>query len=715
MASTRWSLAAVSLAAAFLLMGCASSDDPPPPAPPTQSVLEQLPAWSGFSPPVDPLPPTKTGPSESEEETIRNVPVLDPVSGALLGYRDEMYECTTTRYSMRDTPDKIAMFSPDVELLWPGALLQGRSHRDGLGSLVGLPIRERTPIKVSIPALATEDNFRLVEAPDLASVNQAIGSMVRSATTTDLATPSTIQFTLDDFSSEESFALKAGMSGRYLGFSMSASGSVDQSARERTVMVYFHEKMFEVVVEPPQTPGAFFSDAFTQQKLDEQVALGRIGRDNPPLYVSNIVYGRTMAFTLTSSASASAIKAALNAAYKGIFSAGVSLSAEHKKLLEEARLSVTSLGGQSKASVAMIASGDWHQYFTEAAPLTSAAPLSYTFRSVRDGAIASVAESTEYAVRECNLKASAFSGFLLESFESADALSAWNATSPVSLGWGAAESVESIFYGYAEATHVNEVSASLCSVTRTSTCTVDADCPVNERCENADFLYAVGYLQAPDAFEGDKLDFHQGEISFWYKPDKAIRSTHSFQMRYRVCVFPSIFGCLAWAWVDEPVTVEAIEPVRPEDEVYAWDEATRFDQVVLRGGSAPYAVSTITYNPPGQAIAKNWSKFTIGLTNDPGSNSLCGPPAKPGCWLIEDEVATEQEIRYVLGNLLEMRLRLSYPVYRRQGGTCSATVTRICGADAECPGGEICDRPLAPFGYVAGYLDEVKLSKRVAP
>ena len=105
-----------------------------------------------------------------------------------------MYQCTTTNFSMADTPEKIVMFSPDRELLWPGSLIQGKSHRDGVGSLLPLTIRERTPIKVSIPSLANEDNFRSVGNPDQAVVNQAIGSMIFNATTANLVTPSTSFF-----------------------------------------------------------------------------------------------------------------------------------------------------------------------------------------------------------------------------------------------------------------------------------------------------------------------------------------------------------------------------------------------------------------------------------------------------------------------------------------------------------------------------------------
>ena len=124
---------------------------------------------------------------------IDGVPVTDPDDGGVLGYRSETYDCTSTRFTVTDTPEKIVMFSPDREILWPGGLLQGKSHRDGLGSLLPLSIRARTPIKVSIPSLATADNFRLVTDPDQASVTQAIGSMIYNATTDNLVTPSTIQ------------------------------------------------------------------------------------------------------------------------------------------------------------------------------------------------------------------------------------------------------------------------------------------------------------------------------------------------------------------------------------------------------------------------------------------------------------------------------------------------------------------------------------------
>jgi hypothetical protein len=160
--------------------------------------------------------------------------------------------------------------------------------------------------------------------------------------------------------------------------------------------------MFEVVVEPPQTPDAFFSEDFTEETLDEQEELGRIGPDNVPVYVSNIVYGRMMTFAFTSTASEQEIRGTIEAGYETVVNGvSVELSAKHKTILSEAKIAVSSLGGDAEATLSLIRSGSWQEYFTKDAPLSSAAPLSYTFRNLGDGSIAKVTESIEYMVKEC--------------------------------------------------------------------------------------------------------------------------------------------------------------------------------------------------------------------------------------------------------------------------------------------------------------------------
>lgn len=681
---------------AVWITACGGGDNDPVPVVTQQGVgeyLQGLPTWVQFSPPQD--AESNRISTETKPERL-DFPVKDK-DGNVIGVRSEQYSCTTTKYDMKSTPEKIVMFSPDREVLWPGALIQGSSHKAAVGSLLPLTIRERSPIKVSIPSLATAGNYRTVESPDQASVNDAIGAMVGSATAADLVAPSSIQFTLRDYSNEKSFALKTGLSGKYLGFSASASASVSTNANEQTVMVYFVEKMFEVVVEPPQTPGAFFSADFTREKLDQQVAMGRIGPNNLPVYVSNIVYGRMMAFTFTSTASATDVAAALNAAYKGIADVNFDLDVKYKNILKEGKISITSIGGPSTATVAMIASGNWRDYFKpdQPAPLTSAYPISYTLRNLGDGSIAKVRETADYEIRECTPMNTA--GFMLDSFETA---ANWphdnptGSTLPLAVTLGDAATPQSLFYGYEIARHNNFVN-------------------------NRFFKYDVGYIKSPH-FSGDMTQYYRGEMSFWFKPDEAL-------FRSGVTTREHCYWDVIWVlFIPIPVERCVILQVPLSDtekldvsvhSVEAYDDYTTADLIVLRGGGVnDYEVLTLTYNPPtaDKLIPLEWRKRVVSLSNDDvAGEPLCKEETHPvsgkkqlrGCWLVEDRAATEYEIQYVLNKVTELKLRASYPVL---------AVVKVCSVNPEpptgCPSYVDSTAPI-PLGYVGGYFDEIKITK----
>ncbi|TVQ85638.1 MAG: hypothetical protein EA393_13490, partial [Bacteroidetes bacterium] len=385
-----------------ILSSCKKEEVDSPSTEDVSKYLQELPSWSQSSPLGEPQTPTPVGDPEPLDDVVLDVEVINE-DGSITLLEDVMYSCQVQPFTLSANPQQIAMYSPDREILYAGALIQGKSHRDGLGSLLGLPIAERAPLRVSIPDLANDDNFRTVESPNQATVDQAIGSMIGNATQSGLATPSSISFKMETYFSEKQSALQMGISGNYLGFEASASGSIDQERSETTITAQFYQKMYTVVVEAPQSPGDFFSDDFTQAKLDQQISQGRIGPDNLPVYVSNIVYGRMMMFSITSTASESDIRATMQAGYNGIGgSVDANLSAQQKAILQESKIKITSIGGDAEATLAMIRSGDWSQYFTNTAPLSSASPMSYTFRNLGDGSIASVTEATEYNIRSCS-------------------------------------------------------------------------------------------------------------------------------------------------------------------------------------------------------------------------------------------------------------------------------------------------------------------------
>ena len=204
--------------------------------------LQELPAWDQFSAPGQIQAPAPKGEPVPLDDVVLDVEVINE-DGSLSLLENVTYSCQSQPFSLADNPQQIAMYSPDREILYVGALIQGKSHRDGLGSLLGLPIAERAPIRVSIPGLANDDNFRTVENPSQATVDQAIGSMIGGATASGLSTPSSISFKMETYFSEKQSALQMGISGNYLGFEASASGSIDQQRSETTITAQFYQKM----------------------------------------------------------------------------------------------------------------------------------------------------------------------------------------------------------------------------------------------------------------------------------------------------------------------------------------------------------------------------------------------------------------------------------------------------------------------------------------
>ncbi len=197
--------------------------------------------------------------------------------------------------------------------------------------------------------------------------------------------------------------LKMGMSAHYMGASVSSQLQFDETLETHTIMAYFSQRMFTASMVLPQTPGAIFSDEFTPGMLDEQIDLGRIGPSNLPVYVSNIVYGRIMIMTMTSTYSSSEMHAALEASYNQGLGGGT-IDGGYQAILqsENTSFNIVAVGGEAQHAMDAITTGNLHDYFDSDAALTTAVPLSYTLRNLGDNSIAMVSNTSTYNITECS-------------------------------------------------------------------------------------------------------------------------------------------------------------------------------------------------------------------------------------------------------------------------------------------------------------------------
>ncbi len=364
---------------------CSPKDDPQPVVSANlDEFFETVPKWEDFSPPV-----------ASADVAIAEQ-VVDPDPTVILGAN---YICSSTSYSLTETPDKITTLNPDVEILYVGSLLQGNGYLNGIGSLAELPVRQRAPITITLDLL-TGDNTRVVENPTVSSVGQAVGSLINDAQNGGYKAGSNIFYKSETTHSISQVALKMGISASYMGASVKASLETNISDEKRTVTAYFVQQMFTASMVLPQYPEDVFSDDFTQSLLDREIQSGRMNPQNPPVYVSSIVYGRIMMFSFTSTATEAMIRATLNAIYNaGEF--GGELDSRLKEVLETAEISVVTVGGDAEHALSLIRGNNLSAFFSADSPLSTAKPISYVVRNLKDNTIARVSETTTYNLREC--------------------------------------------------------------------------------------------------------------------------------------------------------------------------------------------------------------------------------------------------------------------------------------------------------------------------
>ncbi|MEI7996719.1 MAG: PAN domain-containing protein [Methylococcaceae bacterium] len=169
-----------------------------------------LPSWSSTHPlSSDVFQPTGAG--AKDDSTVLPDPKLDPANSS----GQSRYSCTTTPYTLTKTPDKIVTFNPDMGKLWLGGLLQGNGYSGGLGSLAELPIRQRAPLKIYIDLLG-QGVVETVDAPDAASVQQGIASLVQRASSSGVPVGTLIDYVKHESSTNDETALNFGLSVKYM-------------------------------------------------------------------------------------------------------------------------------------------------------------------------------------------------------------------------------------------------------------------------------------------------------------------------------------------------------------------------------------------------------------------------------------------------------------------------------------------------------------------
>jgi len=312
-----------------------------------------------------------------------------------------LYVCTSVPYSMTDTPGAVTTLSADTGVLSLGTLIQGNSYANGLGSLEELPIPQRAPLTVTTD-LEFAANSATVTDPTSALVNQALEELIVAAGDAGFVAGSDVDYDQATCHSLDQGLLALNLSATFVDDGPRSQLEYEQNSNQNTVIAAFRQVMFMTSIVQPESPAGFFGDGFTEALLNEHLDEGRISSTNLPVYVADITWGRLLVMTVTSTYSDSEIRSAISASFTAIL--GGEVEAEYLELLTspETSVGIATVGGETEQALAAVRTGSLGTYFASDAALTTAAPISYTLRSLADNSVASVGETVDYARTDCS-------------------------------------------------------------------------------------------------------------------------------------------------------------------------------------------------------------------------------------------------------------------------------------------------------------------------
>ena len=266
-------------------------------------------------------------------------PVALPPDMAGAGY-------TGTQRNVKEVSNSSTMylFRPFSPAFVPGAVVQGATISGTAPfATIDLP---RAPGRLRLtggfvsPSAASR--FRDLPEARGGEVDNARIGLLNAIGATDSAGTSEFQYvyarSMQDAMVKLGVSYDAGPSA-----SVAFDGSLQTTATDTMIVGRFTQVFYSAAFEPDPATQAFFAPSVTLSDVQRMAS-----PSNPPLYVSQVLYGRLLFVTFRSKASQVEVEAALKASYNKVKG---SLDAKFKNTLAQTEIKVVQIGQTGQASI----------------------------------------------------------------------------------------------------------------------------------------------------------------------------------------------------------------------------------------------------------------------------------------------------------------------------------------------------------------------------
>ena len=298
--------------------------------------------------------------------------------------------------SLTTSPVDISIIDSVTDRTYPGVLQL--ADDDFVENRPSVLTCKRKPINISIdlPGMKNENTMN-VENPTYGNVSGAVDELVSKWSDKYSQThtlPARTQYSESMVYSKSQIASSLNVNGKVLNDSLGIDFNAISNGEKKVMVLAYKQIYYTVSAQLPNNPSEVFDDSVTFNELTRK----GVSNEAPPLMVSNVAYGRTIYVKLETTSKSKDVQAAFKALIKGN---NVSSNQQYKDIYEDSSFTAVVLGGDAEQHNKVVTK-DFDEIRNvikdnaEFSLKNPAYPISYTSVFLKNNAIASVHNKTDY-------------------------------------------------------------------------------------------------------------------------------------------------------------------------------------------------------------------------------------------------------------------------------------------------------------------------------
>lgn len=256
--------------------------------------------------------------------------------------------------------------------------------------------RAKGTVSVDLPGMIQSDS-RIEADPTTSGMQSAMNTLVERWTknySSSHSVPARVQYESTTAYSMNQLKAKFGADFEKAGAPLKIDFEAVQKGEKQIEVVNFKQIYYTATFDAPTNPAAVFDKSVTPEDLKQR----GVDSQTPPVYVSNVSYGRQIYVKFESTSKSTELKAAINAVIKG---ATIAPNSEWSRLLKNTSVTAVIVGGNASGAGKVVTGTveNLKELIREGANFSAqspAVPISYKTAFLKDNAQATLQNSTDY-------------------------------------------------------------------------------------------------------------------------------------------------------------------------------------------------------------------------------------------------------------------------------------------------------------------------------